>query len=339
LLLAPIHAGGSEKDALLRWIESELRRRQRREDERLAYVAATRARIGLHWIACARRDAKGELKFAEASLLARLWPVLEAEFGHAESVERADPDTSDDAPLDQSIRRLPLDWQPPALPPAVAWAASEVPIGSGAAVEFSWAGETARRIGVVVHRWLQRMAEDALAGWDATRVKAVAPQVERALAAGGLAGNELSAARARVLQALTNVVQDPRGRWILGGHPEHRSELRLSAVLGGRVRKLVLDRTFVTADGTRWIIDYKVGAHEGAEVDAFLDSEQVRYRSQLEAYGAALDPQATLGLYFPLVPGWRAWTPLPQAGQEAPRDLPGAADMILSGGPPRTEVP
>ncbi|HET9024898.1 MAG TPA: 3'-5' exonuclease, partial [Burkholderiaceae bacterium] len=44
LLLAPIHAGGSDKDRLLRWVESQLQQRQRHEDERLAYVAATRAR-------------------------------------------------------------------------------------------------------------------------------------------------------------------------------------------------------------------------------------------------------------------------------------------------------
>ena len=81
------------------------------------------------------------------------------------------------------------------------------------------------------------------------------------------------------------------------------------------MRKLVLDRTFVTQDGTRWIVDYKVGAHEGADVEAFLDSEQIRYRGQLEAYGAALDPRARLGLYFPLVPGWREWSmalPVPE---------------------------
>ncbi len=153
---------------------------------------------------------------------------------------------------------------------------------AGSAIEFSWAGETARRIGTVVHRWLQRMAEDGLAGWDVARVKTIAPQIERALAAGGLSGTELQAARAKVNQALINVVQDERGRWVLGSHPEHRSELRLSVVQGGIVRRLVLDRTFVTAGGVRWIVDYKVGAHEGADVEVFLDVEQQRYRAQLE---------------------------------------------------------
>ena len=197
----------------------------------------------------------------------------------------------------------------PALPRAVAWVRGDAPIDSGGDIEFSWAGETARRVGVVVHRWLQRMAGDGLSGWDAARVKTIAPQIERALAAGGLTGAELRDARARVAQALENVLCDERGRWVLGPHPEHRSELRLSAVREGRVRHLVLDRTFVTADGARWIVDYKVGAHEGADVAAFLDLEQVRYRVQLEAYAAALDPSARLGLYFPLVPGWREWSP------------------------------
>ena len=107
---------------------------------------------------------------------------------------------------------------------------------------------------------------------------------------------------------------------MLGPHPDHRSELRLSVVQGGRVRKLALDRTFVTQDGARWIVDYKVGAHEGADVDAFLDSEQGRYRGQLEAYGAALDPLARLGLYFPLVPGWREWS----RASSSPEEIPGS---------------
>ena len=152
------------------------------------------------------------------------------------------------------------------------------------------------------------MADDALDGWDAARINTIAPQIERALAAGGLTGNDLAMARARVSRALLNVVRDERGRWLLGQHPEHRSELRLTVLQGGRVRKFVLDRTFVTHEGTRWIVDYKVGSHEGAEVEAFLDAEQVRYRGQLEAYGAAFDPQARLGLYFPLVAGWRQWS-------------------------------
>jgi hypothetical protein len=40
-------------------------------------------------------------------------------------------------------------------------------------IEFSWVGETARHVGTVVHRWLQRIAEDELRGWNAGREEAL----------------------------------------------------------------------------------------------------------------------------------------------------------------------
>jgi ATP-dependent exoDNAse (exonuclease V) beta subunit len=322
LLLAPIHAGGSDKDRLLRWVESQLQQRQRHEDERLAYVAATRARDRLHWIGSASQGDDGRWRVQPSSLLARLWPVLQPDFESGRIIDHGAGALPADRPVDQTLRRLPRGWTLPALPPTLRWSAADAPSESGAAIEFSWAGETARRVGVVAHRWLQRMAEDALDGWDAARVGTLAPQIERELAAGGLTGKELSAARGRVLQALLNAVQGERGRWVLGRHPDHRSELRLSVAQAGRVRKLVLDRTFVAQDGTRWIVDYKVGAHEGTDAEAFLDAEQVRYRGQLEAYGAALDPFARLGLYFPLVPGWREWS-MPST---APEETSGSSE-------------
>jgi hypothetical protein len=73
---------------------------------------------------------------------------------------------------------------------------------------------------------------------------------------------------------------------------------------------LVVDRTFV-ANGERWIVDFKTGAHEGADPEAFLDAEVERYRAQLERYKrivGALDPAhpIRLALYHPRVPrGWR----------------------------------
>ncbi|MCW8874689.1 MAG: PD-(D/E)XK nuclease family protein, partial [Gammaproteobacteria bacterium] len=79
----------------------------------------------------------------------------------------------------------------------------------------------------------------------------------------------------------------------------------------GRIWHLVLDRTFVDADGTRWIIDYKTGSHAGGGREEFLDREQERYRAQLERYAALLrridSRPIRLGLYFPLMAAWREW--------------------------------
>jgi hypothetical protein len=79
--------------------------------------------------------------------------------------------------------------------------------------------------------------------------------------------------------------------------------------------------------------------HEGGDAEAFLDSEQERYRGQLETYAEALDPGARLGLYFPLVPGWRQWSSPPLSHEEGTGAASGSADIIRDGGPPRTEVP
>ncbi|MFO7717488.1 MAG: hypothetical protein R6Y91_02855, partial [Desulfohalobium sp.] len=63
--------------------------------------------------------------------------------------------------------------------------------------------------------------------------------------------------------------------------------------------------------GQRWIVDYKVGRHSGTDREAFLDREQERYRSQLEHYARLMalweERPIRLGLYFPLIQGWREW--------------------------------
>ncbi|MGH7908492.1 MAG: PD-(D/E)XK nuclease family protein, partial [Thermodesulfobacteriota bacterium] len=96
-------------------------------------------------------------------------------------------------------------------------------------------------------------------------------------------------------------------------HHDAQSELKLTGVGQDGIVNIVVDRTFVDEQGTRWIVDYKTGTHEGGDVEAFLDREQARYRAQLEQYAALLrGPDARpvrLGLYFPLLSGWREWSP------------------------------
>jgi hypothetical protein len=191
-----------------------------------------------------------------------------------------------------------------------------VAAASAASIEFDWAGETARHVGTVVHRYLQRMAEEGLERWDAERVGAAGPILRAALRAEGVPDPELGQATGRVQRALEGVVADARARWILrGGHADAANELRLTARLDGETINVVLDRTFVDAQGTRWIIDYKTGTHEGGDLQSFLDREQERYREQLERYAkvmTGLDARPVrLALYFPLLRAWREWAAPP----------------------------
>ena len=123
---------------------------------------------------------------------------------------------------------------------------------------------------------------------------------------------ELPEASARAQQALIRCVSDSRGRWLLGEQNSGRSELRLTGLAEGRMVNVVIDRTFVDEQGVRWIIDYKTSSHEGGDVDAFLDNEQLRYRGQLERYARLMqaggEQRIRLGLYFPLLGGWREWS-------------------------------
>ena len=170
-------------------------------------------------------------------------------------------------------------------------------------------GGTAGQVGSVVHRWLQRIADEQMKGWSRARVEKLRDAFRDELVARGVEEKELAAAAERVGIALANSLDDPRGKWLLGPQDGARNEYRLTAMVEGERRNLIIDRTFVDSEGRRWIVDYKTSSHEGAEVDAFLDRERARYAAQLERYARALgkEEQARLGLYFPLMSGWRDW--------------------------------
>lgn len=319
LLLAPINAAGDAGDAIYAWIEQFNSEKQGLEDGRLLYVAATRAKRQLHLLGSVNvaieEDGTSRIKPPPAqSLLGKLWPVVAPVY---EAAQLAMPPAGLSvsvvtAPaIDQTLRRLPAGWTLPAAPSAADWTIPPDPARAQDALEFSWVGETARHIGSVVHRWLQRIAEDGVAAWDAPRIAALEPAIRHALAAQGVGEQDIAAAAARVRQALINCVEDARGRWVLETHAGGRSEWRLTGITAGRRINVVIDRTFVDADGTRWIIDYKTSVHEGADTAAFLDNERERYRAQLERYAALLqagsEQRIRLGLYFPLLGGWREW--------------------------------
>jgi ATP-dependent helicase/nuclease subunit A len=314
LLLAPIKEAGSEGDPIyehLRRLDAE---RESHEDARLLYVAATRAKKHLHLFGStqlATGDAGPEPKRpARGSLLDKLWPAVEADFTDAArlAVAAGAEEAPAERPRDQRLRRLPSGWTLPPMPRPAAWKAGGSPARDLAPVEFSWAGETARRVGSVVHRWLQQIAGDALRGWDAARLESMLGLFGHELRARGVEEAEIERAAARVRSALARALADPRGRWLLGPRREARNEYRLTGTVDGLRSSVVVDRTFLDDEGRRWIVDYKTSSHEGAGLDDFLDRERERYAGQLAAYARLMGSvRPRLGLYFPLVAGWREW--------------------------------
>ncbi|MBE0615731.1 MAG: PD-(D/E)XK nuclease family protein [Burkholderiales bacterium] len=318
LLLAPIEETGAERDPTYAWIKQLGAEKTAFEDGRLLYVAATRARQRLYLLGeAALLDDKGvqtARKPDARSLLAKLWPVLAEDFhaaaASAQPASAAIAASADgDAIPDQSLRRLASAWVMPAPPPVPAWSTERESVRTQDDIEYSWVGETARHVGSVVHRWLQKIAEDELRGWDAARIEGMRAAFDKELLARGVEAAQLAGAGARVAAALVNALADARGRWLLGPQREARNEYRLTAMMDGVRRNLIIDRTYVDDAGRRWIVDYKTSGHEGTDVEGFLDQERERYRAQLARYAQALAQggPATLGLYFPLLTGWREW--------------------------------
>ena len=249
------------------------------------------------------------------TLLAKIWTTVEPEFSESLKdyvVEEEDTDDTVAAePPGVPLRRLVENWTPLLPPEDVAWEPRKQASGTEAIgtrqPTFEWVSDLQRRVGTVVHRMLQQLCAPDRLNFNPDTLR-VALQRE------GLDGAKLDQALSRAHSALKNTVGDDRGRWILSRHQKDQREYALSAVLQGRVRWFVLDRTFV-AGGTRWIIDYKTGTHTGGSLENFLDNEQARYRAQLEGYASVIRSMDSrpirLGLYFPLLQAWREW---PYAG-------------------------
>jgi hypothetical protein len=225
------------------------------------------------------------------------------------------------APLVRKIRRLRLERAARVLPETVTIARLPIERRALEALEFSWAGETLRHIGTVVHANLEAWASGATLPAESD-IRAARAVYAQQLIRSGVLHDEIEGATDTVLEALENTLRDPKARWLF--EPTHReaaSELALTGLAQGRLTSVSIDRSFIDETGTRWVIDFKTSRHRGGDLQAFLDTELDRYRAQLENYRSlaqALGPEPVrAALYFPLLGIFRE-LPVGQAGKSAP---------------------
>jgi len=325
---------GADSDRVFEFLRHQLRDAAALEAERLLYVACTRAKHQLRLTATiGRAQLTAPWKPRAGSLLAVLWPIVAADFAVTDAPADVPADAAatpqgaaPEAPRGGLLTRVPLDWLNQAWSPEELWSSA----GLGSAVTaplpalprsgddphdareetpiFDWAGETARRVGSLVHAELQAMD---LERSNAQSIRARGPHFRRWLALHGVPAERLDEAAARVVAALLQVHEDPRGRWILQKAREDFREHALSGDWQGEVARVVIDRSFIDEHGVRWVIDYKTSQHLGGGLEEFLDREVERYRPQLSRYAAfakRLGPEPVrAALYFPLMRAWREW--------------------------------
>ena len=313
----------SEDDSKYVLLDKREKERGQLEDLRLLYVAATRAE---HCLVLSTPstdyDKEGKRKPPPvSSLLARLWPAVEAQY--EERSVSVDAAAGNDVVTGQQLTRLRADFALPAAPPPVADSLRlRRPSETGKPIhaEAMTTDRSALQKGTVVHKWLERIGHDAMEGWDTERLEREKPRIRQALAAEGALHDRLDDLADEAVAALDRALADDKGRWLLGRQEDDRYEwdLTMVAEVSGQseITSASIDRSFVE-DGVRWIVDYKTGRvpfgqgefaglDKAAAREKYLAEKKEHYQDQLQAYGellSQLEPGRSimLALYFPEV--------------------------------------
>jgi len=308
LLMAPIHAHSNERDAVYDYLSSIASKRRHFEFGRQLYVACTRAKQKLILTATiiTKADITAEqLKAKNASQLDTLWPAVATTFidnfdkhltmtstinssaehksnYHLKRIESSTKSISNklfnDA-LSFDVQASPSFEQP------ILYAASSMK----------------RHVGTITHNWLEQIA-DNLHHWDSERIGNKQQVITNQLQQLGVASCDLAKATDLVTLNLQQTLSDQQGRYLLDKHQQSVSELAFERNEDGEFKTYIIDRSFIDADGVRWIIDYKTSSHQGSGREDFLQQQQLQYCAQLENYATLfqqLEPcPIKLVLYF-----------------------------------------
>ncbi|WGL16980.1 UvrD-helicase domain-containing protein [Microbulbifer bruguierae] len=318
-LLAP-KSPRSGKDPLYAYVKHDNSERERLEGTRLLYVGCTRAIHSLHLLASVKSSDKKNEDYkapASASLLASIWPALveNPDNGWCHWIETdALAETSERADYSYLLR-LPEHWQRPAHPRQDYLARYRVDVLEQkeddepnlpelGQVQQRWF----RHAGTVAHESLATLAESPhrLAAPPAQLIEEMRPLWQLRLSQAGLNGSNLEYALEKVEQALLRTLNCSTGRWLLdAGHQQAAAELEMHSG-GQQLRRNIVDRTFVDAEGTRWIVDYKTAEPAAGEPEeAFVESQLEQYRKQMDNYRRLFyqrgEKNIRCALYFPLL--------------------------------------
>lgn len=301
LLMAPIPRSDRRGvEPLNEYLRSLQARRAAHERARLLYVAATRARDELHLFG-ELPEADGEVSApSSGTLLSVLWPAVADDFP-------TEPEGSPSAAEPQQVRRpclrrLPADWQLPAIEPGpqprtLAVATYEPTIDP----EFSWATETARFVSKAVYEQFRRLARRGSLP-SHSELDELRRSLHERLGRMGLSAQELDRATGQAFEAIRRCMDDERIRWLFSrSHRQVRGPLELTGLYEGRLVSESIDRSFVDAQGTRWVVNFCAGsAQEGASAASFA-AEVERQRARLARCMALLraqDGSEARGLLF-----------------------------------------
>jgi len=307
ILISPI--GSAENDKLHSYIQNSIKESEALELDRLLYVAFTRASRSLDVIGNVKVKNEDNNLFlmspSKSSLLYRLWNFVEANFQREAKYQFNKNDKIIEVRkkyLIPTLKRINKNYQIPIDKSPIVLDSLSLDLNTEKSdlIEFSWAGESAKQAGIIVHRWIHKFSlekqipaiSDLPSYMDISKNWARNNYVKE---------GQLTDVINRAEETLINIIEDKDNHWFIIGNGF--SELPLTGIWNKRCYSVIIDRINIDAKENHWLIDYKTGTHRGGNVNKFINDEVVRYQGQLEKYATIYKNYSgimpTVALYFP----------------------------------------
>ena len=285
LILAPIKAASKQHDAIYQYLQRTEKTKLEYEMARLLYVAVTRSKRSLHLFASLQSTSNDDVQFKPNSFASLLAPLLREQLYYDEQ-----PITSHDEITTPLLQRVSSSWKPQ----QSLLASTPAPMANPLPKHDN---QLQRHVGTVIHELLAYPQHRTV------------DYAKRRLQQAGLTRLQLPQALDIIQLTLVSIEHDPRAQWILDpSHREAYNEYAVTTLIKGKIRHLIIDRTFVDSDDTRWIIDYKTATPGSLSTADFLAEQQTLYHDQLTNYAqamAGLDARPIkTALYFPVCKLW-----------------------------------
>lgn len=289
LLLAPIKASDQQRDPIYHYLNQLETEKQRLENARLLYVAATRAKRSLHLF--------GHHKAAKHSFMSLL-PITPPEPKNTVITAQDSGVTESSTP--PKFIRLSASW----VPPGVCMYNPDPQTHTENPLTLLLEDQLPRAIGTTIHALLANptqlfsMPTTDLLEWALHQLRQLQHWPKASL----------ETAKEKIMLAINNILNDPRARWILDPtHSNAYCEWPITTVIDGKIQHFVIDRSFETETAC-WIIDYKTTIPQQQTLSDFLMQERITHQKQLQGYVQAIKPLTDkpikTALYFPLCQGW-----------------------------------
>jgi ATP-dependent helicase/nuclease subunit A len=262
LVLSPMPAVGGHANATQRFLSRLNEQKNTYERQRLLYVAATRTRKQLHFIATLpEQDEQPAVK----SPLRYLWPMLkdewqihtpdEGEFVNPSKQPNDEPDkqgekTEHKTAMPFVIKSINRDKRPIHFPDQLPYKQHDLVSSAAALTQEQHAGN-------ILHEVMQSIAEPYPL-YSKNNIKQLTSHVNNAIKRLGL--DQKSQLFILDLWSKTCLLlrDDSRLDWILKKHPEAKSEYAIESCVDKTLRTHIIDRFFWDeTDECFWVIDYK----------------------------------------------------------------------------------